>query len=373
MNEKVKFIADWQSKEFTMAALCRQYNISRKTGYKILARYDEDGVDGLKEQSRAHHCHPDQIDKQIIRELLVVKKRFPNWGPNKIKLGLQEKYPERIWPASSTIGDIFKRHGLVKPRKIRAKAPPYTAPFISCKAPNRVWSADFKGQFRLGMGQMCYPLTVTDNYSRFILACKAFYNTKGSPVKKHFESIFIEYGLPEAIRTDNGIPFASPALGGLSQLSIWWLKLGIKPERIKPGCPQENGRHERMHRTLKESTVMPPSRNLQAQQRAFNCFREEFNFERPHEGINSRKPADIYQASAREYPNKLPEVEYGSAYEVRYVRSNGQIKWKGGKFFISECLYGEPIGLKEIVDGIWGVYFLRLKLGNLNLKVGRVV
>jgi hypothetical protein len=205
------------------------------------------------------------------------------------------------------------------------------------------------------------------------LACKAFYDTKGAPVKKHFEATFIEYGLPDAIRTDNGTPFASPALGGLSQLSIWWLKLGIKPERIKPGCPEQNGRHERMHRTLKESTAIPPSRNLQAQQRAFNRFCEEFNFERPHEGINSRRPADLYQASVKEYPNRLPEVEYGKAYEVRYVRSNGQIKWKGGKFFISECLYGEPIGLKEIGDGIWGVYFLRLKLGSLDLKVGRVI
>lgn len=372
MNEKVKFIAAQQAEEFTISELCRQFNISRKTGYKIISRYNEESLDGLKPRSRAHHNHPDQVDKEATKILLNVKKRYSKWGPKKIKRWLKQEHPKQYCPAASTIGDIFKRNGLVKPRKIRAKAPPYTKPFLSCTVPNRVWSADFKGQFKLGSGQVCYPLTITDNYSRFLLGCKALYHPKGKPVMKHFEVIFKEYGLPDAIKTDNGTPFASPGLGGLSKLSIWWLKLGIKPERIKPGCPEQNGRHERMHRTLKEATVMPASQNLQAQQRAFNRFREEFNFERPHEGINWRRPGNLYKRSNREYPNKLLQIEYGKSYEVRYVRSNGQIKWNGAKFFISESLYGEPIGLKEIDDGIWGVYYARLKLGNLNLRLGRV-
>lgn len=373
MNEKLKFIAAWQTEEHSISELCRQFNISRKTGYKILARYEKESVDGLKPRSRAPHSSPTKIDKQTSKLLFTTKERFPKWGARKIKRWLEQEHPNEAWPAASTIWDMFKRNGLVNPRKTRAKAPPYTQPFLSCSEPNRVWSADFKGQFKLGTGRFCYPLTISDNYSRFLLSCKALYHPRGDIVMKNFEALFKEYGLPKAIRTDNGPPFASPGLGGLSRLSIWWLKLGIKPERIKPGCPEQNGRHERFHRTLKEATITPPYQNLQAQQRAFNRFMEEYNFERPHEGINGKRPGNIYRTSDKQYPTNLPNVEYAKSYEVRYVRSNGQIKWKGDLIYVSETLHGEPVGLKEIDNGIWGVYFARLKLGNINLKLGRVI
>lgn len=373
MNEKLKFIAAWQTEEHSISELCRQFNISRKTGYKILARYEKESVDGLKPRSRAPHSSPTKIDKQTSKLLFTTKERFPKWGARKIKRWLEQEHPNETWPAASTIWDMFKRNGLVNPRKTRAKAPPYTQPFLSCSEPNRVWSADFKGQFKLGTGRFCYPLTISDNYSRFLLSCKALYHPRGDIVMKNFEALFKEYGLPKAIRTDNGPPFASPGLGGLSRLSIWWLKLGIKPERIKPGCPEQNGRHERFHRTLKEATITPPYQNLQAQQRAFNRFMEEYNFERPHEGINGKRPGNIYRTSDKQYPTNLPNVEYAKSYEVRYVRSNGQIKWKGDLIYVSETLHGEPVGLKEIDNGIWGVYFARLKLGNINLKLGRVI
>ncbi len=373
MNEKVKFIVEWQNNKLSMTDLCRKFNISRKTGYKIILRFEEESLDGLKPRSRAHVSHPEQIDNETTQVLLKLKKRYPKWGPKKIKDWLALEYPKQYWPASSTIGDLFKRHGLVKPRKFRAKTPKYEEPFIDCTTPNLVWSADFKGHFRLGTGKWCYPLTISDNYSRFLLGCKALYHPKGEPVRQYFERVFKEYGLPKAIKTDNGTPFASPGLGGLSKLSIWWLKLGIKPERIKPGCPQQNGRHERMHRTLKEAVAMPPYQTLNSQQRALNRFKDEYNFERPHEGICRKRPADVHNISEREYPDKIPEVEYNNLCEVRYVRSNGQIKLNGGMYFISEVLYGEPVGLKEIDDGIWEIYYSQIKLANLDLKKGRAI
>lgn len=374
LKEKMQFIAAWHKREQTMTQLCRQYNISRKTGYKIIARYEEEELDGLKPRSRAPHSHPEQIDNQIIQYLLKIKRRYPKWGPKKIKSWLDVEMPNQHWPVASTIGKIFKRNGLVKPRKRKFRAPIYSKPFINCTEPNIVWSADYKGQFRLGeFGKHCYPLTISDNYSRFLLGCKGLLDTELINTRRYFEKIFKEYGLPTAIRTDNGRPFASPGLGGLSQLSVWWVKLGIIHERIKPGHPEQNGRHERMHRTLKEATAKPPYLTLDRQQRAFNRFQREYNYERPHEALNQKRPADFYYPSEKKYPIKLQPIEYDSCCVVRKVRDSGEITWNGNNIFISESLRSEYIGLKEVSDGIWQVYFSTIKLAKLDYKKKRII
>lgn len=373
MTEKMKFIVAWESGKYSHSELCRLNNISRKTGYKWISRFEEYGIQGLEDHSRAHHAHPFETSREITRILLDLKHRYPNWGPKKIKDWLELEKPTERWPATSTIGEIFKKHGLVKSKKHRKKSSRYSEPFVTCDAPNRVWSADFKGQFKVASGELCYPLTITDNYSRYILGCHGLTGTKGLPTKKYFERIFKKYGLPDAIRTDNGVPFASVGIGGLSRLSIWWLKLGITPERIAPGNPQQNGRHERMHRTLKQEVASPPKKSMRAQQMALTRFKEEFNNERPHEGIGRRRPKDVYRYSLRKYPTKLPEVEYDSDFEVRRIRSNGQIRWKGKLIFVSELLYREPVGLKAIEEDVWQLYYATVNLGTLDARQGKVI
>ncbi len=375
LKQKIQFIAEWLKKEKTMTQLCEDFNISRKTGYQIIARFEEEDLEGLKPRSKAPHSHPDQVDNEIAQIILRTKKRFPKWGPKKIKSWLEINMPNQNWPVSSTIGKIFKRHGLVKLRKRRYKTPFYSKPFMDCIAPNMVWSADFKGHFRLGngFGKYCYPLTISDNYSRFLISCKGFYDTQVTDTKKHFEKIFKEYGLPLAIRTDNGKPFASPGLGGFTQLSVWWLKLGIIHERIKPGHPEQNGRHERMHRTLKEATAMPPYSTFAKQQRAFNRFKKEYNDERPHEALEQKRPSDFYIISERKYPVKLPTIEYDLQYIVRKVGRGGEISWNGRTIFISESLRREYVGLKEVKDGIWQVYFSTMQLAELDYRKGKII
>lgn len=373
MSEKMKFIVAWQSGKFTLSELCRNFGISRKTGYKLVYRFENEGISGLEPLSRAHHTHPHQTNSRTVKLLLDLKHRYPNWGPRKLKDWLEIEHTDSSWPAASTIGEILKAHGLVKTRKRSRRTPPHSEPFISCTTSNRVWSADFKGQFRVGNGELCYPLTITDNYSRFLLCCQGLTKPRGNAVRRYFEAVFKEYGLPDAIKTDNGPPFASIAIGGLTQLSIWWLQLGILPERIEPGNPQQNGRHERMHRTLKLETAKPPKNTLRAQQQSFNKFKEEYNYQRPHEGINRKRPGDVYKNSFRDYPEKLPEIEYEDDFQIRMVKSNGQIKLKGKKIFISEALYGLPVGVKEVDEGVWDLRFSRVKLGKINLRLGKII
>ena len=279
-----------------------------------------------------------------------------------------QKYPEALCPAISTVGEILKRHGLVRPRKYRRHVEPYSEPFATCQGSNQVWSADFKGKFRLGNHRYCYPLTITDNYSRFLLGCQGMYRPILKETKEQFEKVFYLYGLPDVIKTDNGAPFAGSGPAGLSQLSIWWLKLGILPERIDLGCPEQNGRHERMHRTLKEATTKPPKMNLRRQQDRFDAFVDEFNHERPHEALNDKYPGEIYKASIRPLPSKLPDVSYPGHFEVRLARSNGEIKWEGKKYYISELLYGEPIGIEQVEEDKIAIYFSKLKIKVIDLK-----
>ena len=364
MNEKVKFIAAYLNNKETISALCKRFNISRRTGHKYINNYNLNGIEGLKERSRAPHTQANRIDSEVEKSILNIKAHYPRWGAKKILKKIEQDHADIQWPARSTIDDLLKKHGLVMPRKRRRQVPPYTEPLIHCKKPNDVWSIDYKGQFPLGNKELCYPLTITDNYSRYILGINGTKGISSKITKKILIDIFSEFGLPKAIRSDNGVPFAGNSLGGLSPLAIWFIKLGIVPERIRKGHPQENGRHERMHFTLKQETASPSQYNYQKQQNSFDKFRNMFNEERPHEGIDFNRPAWLYKSSKRAYNEKLKPVEYDTALcEVRLVRPNGHIKWQGKEIFISKLLAGEPIALRPCSSEEWILYFSFLPLG----------
>lgn len=373
-SERLKFVGDWLKKEFRFSDLCKRYGISRKTGYKLINRYREEGEGSLEERSHARHYHPNETELYKKQIIVGLKYRYPKWGPEKLRDWLKINEPNERWPATSTIGDILKKNGLVRTRRYRKRVPAYGAPFYDCDGPNIVWSADFKGQFRLGRkGPYCYPLTISDNYSRFLLGCQGLQRPTLEATMKCFIKIFDEYGLPNAIRTDNGQPFAGLGVGGLTRLSIWWLKLGITPERIELGCPEQNGRHERMHRTLKESTALPPKQNFKQQQKCFETFKHEYNHERPHQALEGKRPADMYRPSMRPFTIRLPEMTYPEEFKIRKVRSNGEIKWFGKKYFISELLKSEPVGLELIDEGRALLYFSNLKLGLIDVREDKII
>lgn len=372
MNERLIFVAEIQRSERSMTQLCEDFGISRKTGYKWWRRYEAAGVDGLKERLRAPLSHPNAVKAAVVGLLLQARQQHPSWGPEKLLHWLAPRHPHVCWPALSTVGAILARHGLVKPRRRVRRSPPYAEPRVEVGAPNAVWSADFKGQFRTGDGRYCYPLTVLDGFSRYLLLCRGLLTTVTEEVRPWFVRAFRLYGLPLAIRTDNGPPFASVALGGLSALSLWWVKLGILPERICPGHPEQNGRHERMHLTLKQHSTRPVRASLRGQQHAFDRFLAEYNHERPHQALGHRTPEEIYCPSARPYPERLPEVEYPAGLPVRRVRQNGQIKWQGRLVYASEVLAGEPLGLKHVDEGAWHVYFGPLLIGRLERNAERI-
>lgn len=373
MNEKMKMVGDWLSQEYTVTELGEMYRLSRKTVYKWIKRYDDMGPEGLNEKSSAPNRRPWATPPEIVSYILAAKTRHTGWGPRKVVAWLKNKYPDKPWPAASTAQTILRREGWVKTRHRRRHTPSYTAPFHQSRQANDVWCADFKGQFLLGEGRLCYPLTITDSYSRYLLCCQGLYHPKFEITRHYFERAFKEYGLPLAIRTDNGAPFASVALGGLSNLAVWFIKLGITPERIEPGEPQQNGRHERFHRTLKEATIKPPRQTLAAQQKAFDRFSIEYNTERPHEARGQRPPASAYHPSPRPYPLVVSEITYPDDYIVRQVRTGGSIKWKGQLLYVSKTLTGEPVGLKQLNDQLWQVYFSMVPIGLLDERLERIV
>lgn len=373
MDERVRFIADWLSGDYSKRALCEMYGISRPTGDKWLCRYQQSGVLGLQPQSRAPHRHPNAMSAARAEQIVQVKLAHQDWGPKKVMDWLRRAQPQVVWPADSTAGELLKRAGLVQPRKRRRRAVPMNAPLSHATASNTVWSADFKGDFKLGNGQRCYPLTVSDNHSRYLLACRGLSRPSHGAVQPWFEWVFREYGLPRAIRTDNGAPFASLALGGLSRLSAWWVRLGIRPERIAPGQPSQNGRHERMHRSLKAGTLQPtPAVSLLAQQRRFNQFIQDYNEARSHEALQRQTPASCYQPSGRRYPVRPEPVTYHADQVVRRVRSNGEIKWRGTLIYLTNVLAGEAVGLREADNGLWEVCYSFYRLGWLNEQDNRI-
>ncbi len=373
MDERMKFVVAYLEHEWNMAMLCREFGISRKTGYKLIDRYLEEGPTGLVDRSRAPHGHPQAVSATVIDQVVKVRRQHPTWGSRKLRTVLVESCPKIFWPAASTMTEILKRYGLTVPRRRSRRGPAYTQPFQTCDGPNRVWSADLKGWFCTGDGVRCDPLTINDNYSRYLLRCQAVKPADYQMIRPIFEAAFREYGLPMAIRTDNGAPFATTTVGGLSRLSIWWLKLGIVAERIAPGTPSQNGRLERLHRTLKAETVLPPQPNGRLQQRAFDRFREEYNTRRPHEAIGYRTPASVYQTSPRPYPLREPQMNYPDDMDLRWVKGQGDISWQNRHVYLSETLAGELVGLRQVSDHLWDIYFGPVRLAQLDYRTRRLV
>ena len=372
MDEKIQMISNWLSGEYSITELSRIHDVSRKTLYKWVERYEADQNSGLQEWSRRPLTMPRATPAELVREILSLKSQHEHWGSRKLLAWLIRHQPEKNWPAASTTSEILKRHGLVHARHKRHHTPPYSEPFLKANQPNEVWSADFKGQFRLGEGSLCYPLTLTDNYSRYLLGCWGLAHTAYLPSRSYLELAFREYGLPNAIRTDNGVPFASVGLGGLSSLGVWFVKLGIRPERIEKAHPEQNGRHERMHRTLKAEAISPPRKTMREQQRAFDRFRVTYNNDRPHEALGQRTPASIYRSSSREYPAKFSEIEYPQNLSIRQVKENGCLKWRGTELYLSGALRGELVGLKKVDTGLWKIYFSFYPLGLLDDRTLRI-
>ena len=366
MDQRMRLVADLVRQAVPVTTVCACHGISRQTAYKWWRRYERGGPEALREHSRRPHTLARAVPDDLREQIVATRRAHIYWGPRKLRAYLQRHHPAIAWPAASTIGDLLRRHGLVARRR-RARSTPRRLGMLSVPTvPNAVWGADFKGHVRLGNGTRCHPLTISDLHTRFLLRCQALVAERAELVQPVFEQAFRDYGLPLCIRTDNGAPFASRAPGGLSRLSAWWLKLGIWPERIVPGCPQQNGCHERLHRTLKAATTRPPRRTLAAQQRAFAHFTDEYNTERPHEALAGQPPATQYTASPRRYPARLSEPAYPAHIEVRRVRHNGEIKWRGHLVLVTDVLTGEPIGLEEVSDGAWVVYFSTLPLGVLD-------
>jgi putative transposase len=376
MLERIRFVELAAQEEHSVPGLCELFGVSRAEGYRVLKRFREEGYEGLVERSRRPRSSPMATPPEIVERILQLKRCHPHWGPKKIMVRLIRLEPERKWPSPTTAHRILRQHGLVasRRRQRRHSYPHAGGPFKPALEPNDVWTTDFKGQFRLGNGRLCYPLTLGDLASRFALKCEALNGTTEAEAWKPFDRAFREYGLPRRMRSDNGVPFASRGLCGLSRLSVWWLKLGIELERIDPGQPQQNGAHERAHRTLKAEATRPPERSQRAQQRRFDSFREIYNNERPHEALGMRVPADLYRPSSRLVPRKgeTPGLDYPADWARRQVRPDGCIKWRGQMVFVSEVLAREPVALEQAGDEIWTVHFGGLLLGWVG-AAGRII
>ena len=370
MDERVRFIARLLEGE-RMAPLCREFGISRVTGYKIFNRYKACGLDALNDRSRRPYRHANQLPYQVERTILGLKKAHATWGAPKIRDKLIRDYPMIKPPAVSTVHAVLDRNGLVKRRKPRRHNVQGTE-LVGAHAPNALWCADYKGEFRLGNRRYCYPLTISDYRSRYLLACEGLESTKSELAFSVFEQAFKAFGLPHAIRTDNGVPFAAPqALFGLSKLAVWWLRLGINIQRIKPGCPQQNARHERLHLTLKAEATRPAAFNFLQQQQRFEHFTEVYNHQRPHQALSGAYPADVYTPSPRVY-QPPPEPDY--PYHDRTVRVTrcGRICIGNRKINLSQVFAGQTVGIREVEDGIWLVSFLEFDIGFFDQDEGRV-
>ncbi len=365
MDQKTQFISEYLRDSLSFTQLCQRYHISRKTGYKWIVRYQALGPAGLLDRSRRPHASPDKTPEPVRLAIIDARRRHPSWGAKKLLKLLQRKEPQTAWPSRWTICEILKREGLVRQKTRRRKVGHPGKPTSIVTAPNELWCVDFKGEFKTRDGHYCYPLTVTDSYSRYLIGCQGLLSTETLGAKEVFTRLFKKYGLPAAIRSDNGTPFASTALGRLSQLSVWWIRLGIRRELIEPGKPQQNGQHERMHRTLKAETTRPPEANLAKQQRLFNRFMREYNEVRPHEGIELKTSATLYEASPLVLPKEVPELVYPAHFETRLVSKNSGIRWNSQWVAVSHTCAGLYVGLEQVDHGLWDVYLRPVKLGRL--------
>jgi putative transposase len=376
LKERVRFVTEWESQDWSLAELCRDYGITRSTGYKWLARYELSGLAALEDESRAARVHPNQTSEEVQEMILEFREKHMRWGARKMRAMLKRgaETGEYKVPATSTIGAILKQYGLTVARKKRPRAEPSPQPLAPAGKANALWCIDFKGWFRTGDGKRCDPLTITDRYSRYLLRCQGVGAADTIHTRAVLEGAFQEYGLPERMRSDNGAPFGCNGRGGLTALAVWWMRLGIQPERIQPGRPQQNGSHERMHLTLGQETASPSAGSLRSQQQRFDAFRQEYNHERPHEGLQMSTPAEHYEPSRRPYPRRLAEPTY-PGWEVRSVGRSGQFKFWVKDVFVSHALAGQSIGLQPLnsdQERYWRVYFMKYDLGVLDGKTSRI-
>jgi len=370
-EQRQRFIEDYKLKYYSISGLAERFGISRTTAYKWINRYREHGQAGFHESSRRPHNCPWQTDELIVQELVKLRKAHPSWGPKKLLNVMQEWGFGRHLPSVPTGARILAREGLIRPRRRYRRAHP-GCPKGTPQEPNDIWAADYKGQFRLKNGSYCFPLTVSDLASRYLLGCDAHPAISLEKTQAYFRHLFAAYGLPNRIRTDNGVPFASNALARLSQLSVWFIKLGIYPELIEPGKPQQNGVHERMHRTLKQEATIPPGSSLRAQQRKFDRFQDEFNRERPHEALAMKRPAEVYQSSGRPLPKKIEPYDYPGHFLARRVSRGGTIRVMRKQIFVSNTLQEDFVGLEEVDDGVFDVFFCFYQIGRYDLREGRI-
>lgn len=366
-----EFLKDHRLGWYSVSELADRHSISRRTAHKWIKRAEEWGENGYHELSRRPQHSPGQTGPAIVQELVELRKARPNRGPAKLLDQLQRRHPEMELPSVATAARILAREGLVRPRRRWRRAHP-GCPKTVAQGPNDIWAADYKGQFRLKNGQYCFPLTVSDLASRYLLGCDAHPAVSLELTRKYFQWLFERYGLPNRIRTDNGVPFASNALARLSQLAAWFIKLGIYPELIEPGRPQQNAIHERMHRTLKQEATIPPAGSLAGQQRKLDRFREDFNQERPHQALGMKRPAEVYQASPRGMPRRIEPYEYPGHCLVRRVSRDGTIRVLGKQIFVSTTLQEDEVGLEEVDDGVYDVYFCFYQLGRYHLRDNRI-
>jgi transposase InsO family protein len=368
MDLRLQLVRDWQSGVYTMTELCADYQISPKTGYKWIARYDASGRSGLEDRSRRPHTNPRATAKELVAQLIALRQRHPHWGAPKLLTIAARQQPAAAWPKRTTVCDLLKREGLVRARRRTQRLAGAALPLAPVTAPNQTWTVDFKGRFLTGDGRYCYPLTLRDAFSRFVLRCDALLGGTSAATRQRLERAFAEYGLPERIRSDNGVPFASAGWGRLSPLSVWWMRLGIAPERIAPGRPDQNGSHEQFHAVLKAETTRPPAGDARAQQRRFVRFRREYNAERPHAALANDVPASIYRPSPRSLPRQLPPLDYPGHFEVRRVSCIGQVSWWGEPLFLSVALVGQDVAFEEVDDGLWTIRLGTVAIGRYDRR-----
>src|ERR1039457_6350883 len=371
VDQRLQFLSSYQKKEMSLSDLCREFEVSRPTGYRWINRYKEVGPEGLLDRSRKPHGCSHATSEATENAILALRSKHPSWGARKLKARLEKVQPRVNWPAASTFGNILHRAGLTNPKQKKRRTTPCSEPFSDVTAPNQLWCMDFKGYFSTGDGTRCDPFTITDAHSRYLIRCQTVSRMDLSQVVSVCEAAMREYGMPARIRTDNGAPFAGTGLLGLSKLSLSWTKMGIVHERIQPGRPQQNGRHERMHRTLKEDTTRPAALTLRLQQKKFDRFRQVFNYERPHEGLNNATPGSVYQPSSVLLPRNAIEFVYSHGFMLRRVNNSGDISWHKDRVFIGEVFRFEILGFEQVDEDFYKVYFRDVEIGEFDAEALR--
>ena len=372
IEQRRHFVQAYASGAWSMSELCTRFGVSRPTGYTWLARWRAEGDAGLQDRSCAPVRSPTRTDAAMVEQLVQARRQY-GWGATKLLAVLRRRDPARRWPTRSTVNAVLAHHGLLRKQRRTRRWPHRGAAALETTAPNEVWPADFKGQFKTADGVYCYPLTVTDHFSRAVLLCRALPSPATGEVRAAFRALFRRVGLPAAIRTDNGAPFASTGLHGLSALNVWWMQLGIVHQRIRPGYPQGNGTHERMHRELKRETALPPAANARAQQRRFAAFQQRYNEDRPHEALDNRPPATLWQPSGRAYPERIAPPVYPAHVDVRRIRHGGEFRFRGRLVFVTSVLAGCDVALEEVTDGVWNIVYYSTVLGRWDERSGHII